>query len=380
MDLPKIGPLAYNGLRTAVNLEWAGNFTKEKTLDLILTSHPSFKQRCKPIPAIGNSDHDIVLLDTSIKAQNLNRLNVKIQLWKRTNIDEIQNEVRLFAENFNQKTFSNIENMWKYFKENIMKIIDQKVPTKMTTTKFTHPWINTNIKRLIRRKNKAYKKSRKTKKKRDRDRYKYLQQQTQMEIRKAHKEYMNDIISLSYTEKPKRFWSFLKSKGQDSKVPTKMTTTKFTHPWINTNIKRLIRRKNKAYKKSRKTKKKRDRDRYKYLQQQTQMEIRKAHKEYMNDIISLSYTEKPKRFWSFLKSKGQDSIGNELIDINKSTYLKGGDSRTRGGHKFYQQRVTSDVYRNSFFPRTIMEWNTLPARVAEAGSVEDFRSGLQTTH
>ncbi|CAG2228035.1 unnamed protein product [Mytilus edulis] len=71
---------------------------------------------------------------------------------------------------------------------------------------------------------------------------------------------------------------------------------------------------------------------------------------------------------------------NELIDINKSTYLKGGDSRTRGGLKFYQQSVTIDVYRNSFFPRTIMEWNTLPARVAEAGSVEDFRTGLQTTH
>jgi hypothetical protein len=27
----------------------------ENTLDLIFTSHPSYKQRCKPIPAIGNS-------------------------------------------------------------------------------------------------------------------------------------------------------------------------------------------------------------------------------------------------------------------------------------------------------------------------------------
>jgi endonuclease/exonuclease/phosphatase family metal-dependent hydrolase len=26
----------------------------ENTLDLIFTSHPSYKQRCKPIPAIGN--------------------------------------------------------------------------------------------------------------------------------------------------------------------------------------------------------------------------------------------------------------------------------------------------------------------------------------
>ncbi|CAG2194538.1 unnamed protein product [Mytilus edulis] len=36
---------------------------KENILDLILTSYPSFKLRCKPLPQIANSDHDIVLLD-----------------------------------------------------------------------------------------------------------------------------------------------------------------------------------------------------------------------------------------------------------------------------------------------------------------------------
>ena len=40
---------------------------KENTLDLIFTTHPSFKQRCKPLPSIGNSDHDIVLLDVACK-------------------------------------------------------------------------------------------------------------------------------------------------------------------------------------------------------------------------------------------------------------------------------------------------------------------------
>ena len=38
---------------------------KDNILDIFLTTHPSFKQRCKPMPSIGNSDHDIVLLDTS---------------------------------------------------------------------------------------------------------------------------------------------------------------------------------------------------------------------------------------------------------------------------------------------------------------------------
>ena len=38
---------------------------KDKTLDLLFTSHPSHVEKCKPLPSIGNSDHDIVLLDTS---------------------------------------------------------------------------------------------------------------------------------------------------------------------------------------------------------------------------------------------------------------------------------------------------------------------------
>jgi hypothetical protein len=31
---------------------------KDNTLDLMLLSHPAYKLRCKPLPSIGNSDHD----------------------------------------------------------------------------------------------------------------------------------------------------------------------------------------------------------------------------------------------------------------------------------------------------------------------------------
>ena len=38
----------------------------DNTLGLIFTSHPSFQERCKPLPPISDkSDHDIVLFDTS---------------------------------------------------------------------------------------------------------------------------------------------------------------------------------------------------------------------------------------------------------------------------------------------------------------------------
>ena len=55
---------------------------KDNTLDIILKTHPSFKQRCKPIPSIGSSDHDIVLLDmysTAIRPKPICR---KTHLWK----------------------------------------------------------------------------------------------------------------------------------------------------------------------------------------------------------------------------------------------------------------------------------------------------------
>ena len=91
--------------------------------------------------------------------------------------------------------------------------------------------------------------------------------------------------------------------------------------------------------------------------------------------------------WDSLQSRCQDNrlamlyrIQNDLVDINRTQYLTGGDSRTHGAHKFYQQRITHDVYNNSFFPRTIRDCNTLPATVADAGSLKDFRLRLQATH
>ena len=61
----------------------------ENTLDLIFTSHPSYKQRCKPIPAIGNSDHDIVLLDIACNPIKPKPTRHKISLWKKANIYKI---------------------------------------------------------------------------------------------------------------------------------------------------------------------------------------------------------------------------------------------------------------------------------------------------
>ena len=48
----------------------------------MLLSHPAYKLRCKPLPSIGNSDHDIVLLDIACKPFKPKPVRRKIYLEK----------------------------------------------------------------------------------------------------------------------------------------------------------------------------------------------------------------------------------------------------------------------------------------------------------
>lgn len=62
--------------------------------------------------------------------------------------------------------------MWLDFKHNCIETLTKHVPSKMTTTRFNQPWIDRNIRRLSRRKKRAYRKARNRNNKKDWDRYK----------------------------------------------------------------------------------------------------------------------------------------------------------------------------------------------------------------
>jgi hypothetical protein len=77
---------------------------KENTLDLFFTTHPSFKQRCKPLPSIGNSDHDIVLLYVACKPVKPKPTRRKIYLWKKAEVHNIQKDIAEFGTTFKNET------------------------------------------------------------------------------------------------------------------------------------------------------------------------------------------------------------------------------------------------------------------------------------
>ena len=68
-------------------------------------------------------------------------------------------------------------------------------------------------------------------------------------------------------------------------------------------------------------------------------------------------------------------IQHGLVELD--TYVAHpGDQRTRGQHRLYQPAAKLAIYKNSFFPGTIWEWNLLPTSVTDATTIEEFRVGL----
>ena len=54
------------------------------------------------------------------------------------------------------------------------------------------------------------------------------------------------------------------------------------------------------------------------------------------------------------------------------------DSRTRGSHRFKQSSGATPFYRDSFFHRTISDWNRLLTQVTDCTTIEAFQAILGT--
>ena len=119
-----------------------------------------------------------------------------------------------------------INSIWYHFQTSLEKSIKRNAPIKNTRKKDGCPWITSDIKRLIRRRHRWYKRSRKSGHSGDNKKFKDLKRPAQKEIRRAYWKYIDGIMS-SETESDletgkrsntmKRFWTFTKHNRSDGK-------------------------------------------------------------------------------------------------------------------------------------------------------------------
>ena len=68
-------------------------------------------------------------------------------------------------------------------------------------------------------------------------------------------------------------------------------------------------------------------------------------------------------------------IQHGLVDISPE-FVQPGDSRTRGSQRIQQLEANKDVYRYSFYPRTISDWNRLPISFTNSQTILGLREAL----
>ena len=107
-----------------------------------------------------------------------------------------------------------VNELWDTLKHFTLSFLKDKVPSKMTSSRFSQPWINKKVKRISRRKKRVHKRAKQSCSISDLQRYRQLQKEPQYECKKAYDSYVGDIVTSD--KNSKKLYTFIKCKKCDS--------------------------------------------------------------------------------------------------------------------------------------------------------------------
>jgi len=130
--------------------------------------------------------------------------------------EEINNAAHEFCTKQNIPDYSVDEN-WNYFKLLLHQAIDKHVPQKQVKSNRKLPWITTQLKRMICKRERLFKKARRSKLASHWQVYKSYRNLVKKQIQQAHERYVNEVIGGGLEEgNAKSFWNYVKLKRTES--------------------------------------------------------------------------------------------------------------------------------------------------------------------
>ena len=128
------------------------------------------------------------MLNTILKLSVYNKPRQKNYLYKRADLDGLRDHLARYRDSFLSYDHSHlsVNDMWVGFKSEVIAAIERFIPSKMTKTKYSLPWINSSIKRLIRRRDRIYFRAHKSSSPTIKSHYKRFRAHVQKVIRDAY--------------------------------------------------------------------------------------------------------------------------------------------------------------------------------------------------
>ena len=125
-----------------------------------------------------------------------------------------------------------MEQNWNFIHENILQIVKDHIPAKQISTLSRLPWMTSQLKRLIKRKQRLYKRAKRFKRPSDWKAYKDMQSQVRSALKQQRLKYLTSSLDSDCdNSRRKTFWRFIKSQKQDTtgistlQTPTDQVTT-----------------------------------------------------------------------------------------------------------------------------------------------------------
>ena len=153
------------------------------------TSHPGIVSECYSAP--GLSDHDAVIVKF-VTLLSIKQHSRKVFLYKLADWEEIRAELLTISEEYftlNSKSPRNIDENQLFFHDNFLKVINPHVPTKIISKRTHLPWVNTSLRRLIRKKQRVYNRAMSYSCESEWFKYKTLQKQVSQTFKQQYKTY-----------------------------------------------------------------------------------------------------------------------------------------------------------------------------------------------
>ena len=195
------------GLKQFVDFPTRG----DNILDLILTNQEFSVNNVISCPGV--SDHDMIMYDFHVKAEKLINRRSKVYLYHKADLIGLNNFLQSAFSNFRVHASStNVETQWVYFKSKLFEAVDNFVPSKVLKSNSGLPWVNYKIRREIRKRERLYKKAKRSGSPIDTQAFKRQKRRVKYLINASHDEYFNNYILNDEGIKTKQFWKYVKSK------------------------------------------------------------------------------------------------------------------------------------------------------------------------
>ena len=187
---------------------------RSNILDLIFSTYPAQLEEIHTTP--GMSDHLAVSTNLNIKNNRTKKTPRKIYIFKKADSTKIKTALSSFYEEFSKLSEISVEDQWTKFKDGIFKIINKYIPTKTLKNKIDVPWMTTEIKRLLKKRQRLFKIPPPKKSTKLMQRLKKISDSLKYKLKDAYNSYLTEMLEGEDENKNKKFYKFLKNRKRDS--------------------------------------------------------------------------------------------------------------------------------------------------------------------